>query len=294
MPTQYGSNYVDERYSPIYEPNLFTKAWLIPEVTFTRKYQTGPAGGYYAHKIKNVSPIKPTLPTGKVTGHKETEGDLIKVEVNNDYKGSRQIPNAVAATVAAPVAEYNLRLAVEEVREGREYSALACLLTEGTESETKTALTKANIKDAILDESASLSEKKGMANVILCSPKTYSMLQSAAGAEFTPNRNENIQSSGRVADWYGYKIFECNQLSTPEDIEYFDYTTTKKVVAAENCNNVDFIMFYSEAFSCIDVLNNMRLIDTDPNYAGTYAQCFTLTGFRVTNSDLVRVRRHSA
>ena len=36
---------VDEKYSPILEPNLFYASVFVPGATCTDQYQTGPAGG---------------------------------------------------------------------------------------------------------------------------------------------------------------------------------------------------------------------------------------------------------
>lgn len=293
MPVIYGNQNVDERYSRIFEPNLFSNAWLVPGQTCTDVYQEGPAGGYYVHKLKPGSPLEPTLPTGQVNNHEDTADDLIKIDINNDFKGSRKTPNVTVAAMAADIVNQNFKIAIEKVRVSREFSAIACLLTESTTSEDTTAITKENVKDMFLNERTAISEKNGHADVILCSPKTYSAIQAAAGNEFTPVRNEAIQMNGRVADWYGFKIIECQALATPNAVFYYDYKGDKITIAAGDCRDVDFIMYNSNAFSCIDNLYNMRMIDTDPHFAGTYTQCFALTGYRVTNKDLVRVKKHA-
>ena len=51
MAIKYNSLNVDEKYSGILEPNLYYNNVLVPGVTCTDKYETGPAGQIYVHKI---------------------------------------------------------------------------------------------------------------------------------------------------------------------------------------------------------------------------------------------------
>ena len=289
---QYNGQYVDERYSSIFEPNLFTNAWLVPGATCTDKYFQGPAGGLFVHKIKNVAAAAPGTP-GRNFTHEKTQDDLIQIVMNNNYQKSRQIYGVQAAAVAAPLANEHLSIATQEVREGREYSALACLITEGKSAVGATELTEDNVKEVILNARATISKAKGKANVILCSPDTYAKILIAAGKEFTPNRNERIQLGGQVGEWFGFTIVECNGLSCPEAIEYFDYSGTKKTVTASQLEEVAFIMYYSEALSVVDNLNSMRVLDAVADFTGSLAQVEVNTGMRVTNPDLVLVQKHA-
>lgn len=289
---KYGTQYVDERYSPIFEPNLFTNAWLVPGATCTNKYMEGPAGGIFVHKLKNVAAVEPGAP-GRDFAHETTQDDLIQIVLNNNYQKSRKIYGVQAAAVAAPLANEVLSTATQEVREGREYSALACLLTEGTTGGDTAAVTADNVKEAILNARATISKKKGRANVILCSPDTYAKILTAAGKEFTPNRNERIQLGGQVGEWFGFTIIECNALASTKAIKYNDYSGASKTVAAANLEDIDFVMYYSEALSVVDNLNAMRMLDNVADFVGTLGQVEVNTGLRVTNGDLVYVKKHA-
>ena len=293
MAIKYGNQHVDERYSSIFEPNLFTNAWLVPGATFTNKYMEGPAGGLYVHKLSNVAAVTPGTP-GQDFNHVATQDELIQILLNNNFQKSRKIYGVQAAAVSAALANENLATAVQEIREGREASALACLYTEGTASTNTTALTADNIKAEILKERAALSKAKGKANVILCSPDTYALILTAAGKEFTPVRNERIQLGGQVGEWFGFTIIECNALASSASVEYYDYSGAKKTVTSANLGLVDFIMYYSEALSVVDNLNAMRMLDNVPDFIGTLAQVEVNSGYRVTNSNLVRVKKHTA
>lgn len=289
---KYGTQYVDERYSPIFEPNLFTNAWLVPGATCTNKYMEGPAGGIFVHKLKNVAAVEPGTP-GRDFNHETTQDDLIQIALNNNYQKSRKIYGVQAAAVAAPLANEVLATATQEVREGREYSALACLLTEGTTGADTAAVTADNVKETILTARAAISKKKGRANVILCSPDTYANILTAAGKEFTPNRNERIQLGGQVGEWFGFTVIECNALASTAAIKYNDYSGASKTVATADLEDVDFVMYYSEALSVVDNLNAMRMLDNVADFVGTLGQVEVNTGLRVTNGDLVYVKKHA-
>jgi hypothetical protein len=291
MAIKYGTHYVDERYSSLFEPNLFTGAWLIPNVTCSDRYAEK-AGGIYVHKIKDVSAVKPKLPTGKKNDHKDATDELIQIALNNEFFASHMIPDVVAAACAAPVANEYLSAATQEVREGREFAALACLATEGA-SLTGAELTPENVKAEIINARTKISEHKGNANVILCSPAVYGMILNAFGKEFLPVTNEKVQLEGRVAKWLGFLIVECQALASADGVEYIDYTGATKTITSDSLDGIDFVMYNNLALSVIDNLSRLRLIDTDPDFAGTYAQVVTNTGFRVTNSNLVCVRKHA-
>ena len=290
---KYGNQHVDERYSSIFEPNLFTNAWLVPGVTYTDKYMEGPAGGIYVHKLTAVAAVEPGKP-GRDFTNVETQDELIPILLNNNFQRSRKIYGVQAAAVSAALANENLATAVQEIREGREYSALACLITEGTAGASTTALTADNIKAEILKERAALSKAKGKANVILCSPDTYALILTVAGKEFTPNYNEKVNLAGQVGQWLGFTIIECNALASASAIKYTDGGNADKSVTSTVLGTVDFVMYYSEALSVVDNLNAMRLLDNVATFVGTLAQVETNTGFKVTNPALVRVRKHTA
>lgn len=51
MAIKYDQLNVDEKYASILEPNLYFNPVMVPGVTLTDKYQTGPAGQIFVHKI---------------------------------------------------------------------------------------------------------------------------------------------------------------------------------------------------------------------------------------------------
>jgi hypothetical protein len=292
MPVLYGNQHVDERYASIFEPNLYFNSFLVPGATCTNKYQQK-AGGIYVHKLTGVAPVEPGTP-GRDFNHTNAADELIQIVLNNNYQKSRKLYDVQMEAVDAALAEESLRTATEEVREGRELSAIATLITEGTASNNTTAITADNVKEIILGERAALSKAKGRANVILASPDTYAAILNGAGKEFVPSRNERIQMSGQVGEWFGFTVFECNALAYSGTPGYYDFSGAKKTVTASKLGAVDFIMYYSEALSVVDNLSKYKMEDGGVIFNGIAAQVEVNTGFRLTNSALARVKSHAA
>lgn len=275
---------VDERYSPILEPNLFYDSVFVPGVTCTDQYQIGPAGGIYVHKLATsaVAPGKP----GRDFTDEETSDELIQILLNNNFQKSRKIYNVQAAQVGIALGNENLSLAIQECSEGRQIAGLACLVNEGTAATATAAVT--NPKEDAIDTRAELVKAKGTANVSLCSPDYYAKILKIAGSEFTPNTNEQITLTGRVGQWLGMTFIECPILAEANG-KYYDYTGTLKTVKFAD---VDYIMYNARALSIIDSFEAVRLRDAE-NFVGTKAQVEMNTGYRVTNKTLVRVRKHT-
>ena len=128
---KYGNQYVDEQYLASIEPNLYTDEVLIPGVTFSTDIVEGPAGGYYAHKLSDGSAVEPGTPGRDFTDEAASD-ELIQVSYNNNFQKSRKIYGVQAAAVKFNAGEEYLSNALNVTREGRRYSALACMANEGT------------------------------------------------------------------------------------------------------------------------------------------------------------------
>ena len=284
---------VDERYSAAFRPNLFYNTWLIDGVTYSSKYKTGPGGGFFVPKLSNDTRTVPGAP-GRDFIDTLVKNDLLQIVLNNNYQESEKIYSVAAENIAAPVANQAMANVTAKIKDGRAQSAIACLYTEGTALTDTTAITKANVKSQLIAARTAIVKKKGAANVVLCSPEVYGAILEQAGAEFTPTRNEKIQMDGRVGNWLGMTIFECNGFSTSADEKYFDYSGTAKTVTAANLALVDFVMYNSEALSVLDNLELYRLVDEPTRFNGVLAQAEVNTGFRVANADLVVIKKHAA
>ena len=286
MGIKYGNLNVDEKYSRILEPNLYFDSILVPGVTYTDKYQTGPAGGIYVHKLDTTAVTVGT--PGRDFTDEASSDTLIPILLNNNYMKSKKIYGVQAAAVDFDLANEQLATATQEIKESRQQSALGCLVQEGTTSTVKTAITTGAV-DAVLDEAAKI--KKGKANVVLCSPDFYALVLKENGKDFTPAKNDEVAATGAIGDLYGFTWIRAAGLGEQE-AKYYDSTGTLKTVALSKTTAVDFILYNSETLSIVDNLESYRIVDSE-NFTGSKAQVELNTGMKVTTPALVRVRTHT-
>lgn len=280
----YGTLNVDEKYSSILEPNLFNESVFAPGVTYTDKYATGPAGQILVHKL-STSSVEPGKP-GRDFNDEASADSLITIAINNNFQKSKKIYGVEAAAVAFPLANEQLSLATQEVKEGWNQAANACLVTEGTASAVTSAIASAT--DALIDERTALAKAKGKADVVLCSPDFYGMLLKEAGDKFMPVRNDKIAATGAIGTYLGFLVIEDNGFSAT-NAKYINSAGTTKTVAF---SGIQFVMYNHNALSIVNNLEAMRVVDSE-NFIGSKAQVEMNVGYKVTNADLVRVRKVS-
>ena len=284
MAIKYGQLNVDERYSAILEPNLYYNPVLVPGVTCTDKYEVGPAGQIYVHKLTTAA-VSPGTP-GRDFTDTAVADTLIPIQLNNNFQRSYKIYGVQAAAVDFAVGEEALATATQEIRQGWMQSGLGCLVQEGTAATLDTAIT--DVKEDIIATRTEIVTGKGRANVVMCTPEFYGKVLLAAGAEFTPTMNDRIASTGNVGQWLGMTFVEANGLTG--SITYYDSSGTLKTV---DTSDVQYIMYYHEALSVINNFEVARIIDSE-RFAGSLAQVEMNTGYKVTNADLVFVRKVDA
>ena len=281
----YGTLNVDEKYSGILEPNLYYESVFVPGVTFTDKYEEGAAGGIYVHKLSTTA-VEPGAP-GRDFTDEAAKDELIQIVLNNNFQKSKKIYGVQAAAVSFPLANEHLATATKEVKEGWMQSGNACLVTEGTASANTGAITSA--KAALIAERTEISKKKGKADVVLCSPDFFGKLLEEAGDKFTPVMNDKVAATGTIGKYLGFTIIEDNGLAATS-AKYINSAGTTKTATF---TGVDFIMYNHEAFSIVNNLEAMRIVDSE-NFVGSKAQTEMNSGYKVTNPELVRVRKTSA
>ena len=291
MAVLYGNLHVDEKYCGILEPNLYHNSVFADGVTFTSKYQEGPAGGIFVRKL-GTSPVEVGTP-GRDFVDEAAQDELIPIVLNNNYQKSKKIYGVQAAAVGIKLANEQLSIATQEVGEGWNQSGLACLISEGTVSDTTSAITKSNVKNVLLTERKAVVEAKGKADVVICSPSLYSIILEAAGDQYVPSVNEYMNQNGQVGKWLGFTFIECSGLAEATNTAaYYDFSGAKKEVAPDALNAVDFILYNHEALSIVSNFDTARIIDSE-SFSGSKAQVEMNSGFRVTSKPQVRVRKHA-
>lgn len=282
MAIQYNSQYVDEKYLPILEPNLYTDTVLIPGVTYTDKYVTGPAGQLFVHKLNKGDVVKPGTP-GRDFNHTAAADTLIAIQLNNNFQKSEKIYGVQENAVAFDMAESYMQMAIEVIRESRQYSALACLAKEGTADEDTTAITTgANAVAKLIALRKAIKDNHGRANYALVSTEIYALLLNELGLREV---YDPAIVTAEMMTRFGLRIMECNSFDLAA-AEYYDYTGTKQTV---DLTNVELIVGYNEAFSIVPNLEAMRLKDPS-DFIGTLAQVEMNMAFRVTSPEQVVVK----
>lgn len=284
---QYGSTYVNENYSKILEPNLYGDAIMQPNQTFNNQHQGDAAAGLVKiYKTTRDSAVAPTTPAGDFS-NESIANTLIDLRLNNSFRKSKKIYQVAANSVPYKLADETLSTAIKDIQEGWQYSALACLAYEGTDLNDYTTITKDNIKSYVLTARKTLRNNHAKPNTVIANVAVYSAMLELAGGDYTPSKNENTLTTGRVGMWLGMTWYEGDLLDN-EQAKYYDHAGTLRVV---DLTDVDFIMYDSTTFHIVDNLNAMRIKDAE-GFVGSLAQVEINTGFRVSNSEKVVVKKN--
>lgn len=284
MAVKYGQMNVDERYAQILEPNLYYNPVLVPGVTCTDEYETGPAGQIYVHKI-TTSAVEPGTP-GRDFTDTAVSDTLIPIQVNNNFQRSYKLYGVQAAAVDFNLGEHALSTATQECREGWMRSGIGCLVNEATAATLTSAID--DVKADIIATRTEIVKAKGRSDVVMCSPEFYGKVLLAAGKEFTPTMNDRIAAEGNVGVWLGMTFIEANGMTG--SLKYYDSTGSLKTV---DCSDVQYVMYYHKALSVVSNFETARIVDSE-NFSGSKAQVELNTGYKVTNSVLARVRKVTA
>ncbi len=282
---KYGNQYVDEQYIKAIEPNLYTDEVLIPGVTFSTDIVEGPAGGYYAHKLDDGNEVTPGKP-GRDFDDEAAEDDLIQVSYNNNFQKSRKIYGVQAAAVKFNAGEEYLANALNVTKQGRRYSAIACMVNEGTLYGDTTPTTKENVVDKITNLRKAVKDNYGQANFLLTNTNVYAICLQVLGLKST---DDPAVISAQLIKRFGLSIIECNSFDR-KGVKYYDYSGELKTV---DLDNVEMICGYNEAFKLDDNFAVYRLIDSE-NFAGSKAQVEYNTAVRVVSPVQIIVKKVSS
>lgn len=282
----YGNLNVNENYSKLVEPNMYFDSVLQPGITFTDQFQGDANSGLVkVYKPSTDGVGDPQAPAGDFE-HKNAENELIDIRLNNSQRKSKKNYKVAANAIPYALAETSLSNAVLDAKEGWQASGIACLVNEGVTLEDTSVITVTNIKSKIIEARKKARKGKAVPNVVMASVDVYSTMLEAAGDQYTPVTNDNMLETGQVGKWLGMLWVECNQ-TTLETVKYYDHAGNLKTV---NLSEVDFVMYDYRAFSVIDNLEEMRIVDSE-NFVGSLSQVEINTGYRVTTKEKVIIKK---
>lgn len=282
-----GSAAVASGMSPLVQEALYADDILQDGVTFTSRYQKSEAGQIQVVKYTGDESIEPQVP-GSDFNDSEYANGVVDINCVNGFPKSQKVPSYYVATMPINVKAGEVIEVTKAVRNGRQKSALACLLHEGTASSVTTAIDSTNIESLILDERAAMRKAFARPDVVLASVDVYNTMLKVAGAKYTPVLNDEVVRTARIGFWMGMLWIEAPHLGQDYTLKYKDGTKTNSV----DTDNVELVMYDHSAFSVIDVLSALRIVDSE-DFFGSKIQMEIDSGFKVTNDKCVRVKSHA-
>lgn len=283
---------VDDKYSPLVEPNLFALNVFQPGVTFTDKYQIGPAGQIMVHK-PGIGTVTPTVP-GADFSDAIVADSIVTIALDKQFNRSRKMYGVTAVSVAYNTAAAELEAAIAEVKAAWNLQAVKSLI--GTTSIlvddnilTVAATDGSDIYDTIVNSRQKLRAAKANPNVLIVSPSTYAKLLKAPEFQRTGLIGDNTIANGMVGRIAGLNVFEYESL----DDAAIDAATIGGITWA-TADELEYVMYDSDAFSIVTSLEAIRAVDEPTRFVGSLAQVQIVSGFKLTNPSRALLKYHDA
>lgn len=283
---------VDDKYSPLVEPNLFALNVFQPGVTFTDKYQIGPAGQIMVHK-PGIGTVTPTVP-GADFSDAIVQDSIITISLDKQFNRSRKMYGVTAASVAYNAAAAELEAGLQEVKAAWNLQATKSLI--GTTSIlldanilTVAATDGSDIYDTIVNSRKTLRDAKADPDTIIVNPSTYAKLLKAPEFQRTGTQGDNTIANGAVGRIAGCNVFEYESL----DDAAIDGATIGGITWA-TADELEYVMYDSDAFSIVTSLEAIRAVDEPTRFVGSLAQVQIVSGFKLTNPSRALLKIHDA
>ena len=257
---------VDDKYSPLVEPNLFAGNVFQPGLSFTDKYQIGRAGQIMVHKPGTWT-VTSTVP-GADFNETVVADSIITISLNKQYNRARKIYGATVASVAYGIAASELATGVQEVKAAWNLDAASAIVSaDGVRVASNiTTLTAANdIYDTIVDARQALRALKANPDTILVSPTTYGKLLKAD--EF----QRSVDAGGNLTNVNG---------------------TTADITWDSTNDALEFVVYDHDALSIVTSVNVVGIWDGMPRYNGVVAEVEMVSGFKLTNPSRAILKIH--
>ena len=288
-------HYTDDKYSPLLEPNLWYNNIFQPGVTYTDKYQLGPAGQIFVHK-PGVATISPTVP-GADFSDAIVQDSLITISLNKQFNRSRKIYGATLASVSYSAAASEMETAIQEVKKAwtlAGYQALATDTAVAVSDNVTTLVTASTVYDQIVADRQKLVEAGANPDVIVVSPSVYGLLLKSDEFQRTGAIGDNAVANGVVGKIAGLTVVEYQAV----DSGIADGTTisggTGSDITWASGDEMEYVIYDHDAFSIVTSVEAIRLVEEPTRFVGTLAQVQIVSGYKVTNPSRVLLKYHDA
>ena len=269
-------HYTDDKYSALLEPNLWYNNIFVPGVTYTDKYQLGPAGQIFVHK-PGVGTITPTVP-GADFSDAIVQDSLITIPLNLQFNRSRKIYGATLASVAYAAAASEMETGIQEIKKAWTLAGYQALIgATGIINSTNilTVATKTTIFDTIVDDRAKLVATGVTPDTLIVSPAIYGMLLQSDEFQRTGVVGDNAVSNAIVGKVAGLNVVEYEAT----DSGAIDGATIGGITWATG-DLMEYAMYDSDAMSIVTSVEAMRLVEEPTRFVGTLAQVQIVSGFK--------------
>lgn len=286
-------HYVDDKYSPLVEPNLFAGNVFQPGVTFTDKYQIGPAGQIMVHQ-PGVGTVSSTAPGADFT--ETVVGDsLITISLNKQYNRARKIYGATVASVAYGIAAAELETALSEVQAAWNIDAASAIVdADGirVSSNVTTVCGDNTVYNEIVNARQALRALKAHPDTVIVTPTVYgNLLKSDEFQRAVDLDNEVVRDAyvGRIA---GLNVYEYESLADAAgNLTNINGTTAD--ITWDGVNDaLEFIVYDHDALSIVTSVNVVGVWDGMPRYNGVVAEVEIVSGFKLTNPKRAILKIH--
>ena len=290
-------HYVDDKYSPLVEPNLFANNVFQPGKTFTDKYQIGPAGQIMIHK-PGTATVTATAPGADFT--ETVVGDsLITISLNKQFNRARKIYGATVASVAYSIAAAELETALQEVRAAWNIEAASAIVdADGIRVLSNvTTLTDSSdnsngIYNTIVDARQALRALKANPDTIIVSPTTYGKLLKSAEFQRSTDVDSQVIRDAYVGRIAGLNVYEYESLSDAAgNLTNINGGTADITWDATN-DALEFIVYDHDALSAVTSVNVVGIWDGMPRYNGVACEVEIVSGFKLTNASRAILKIH--
>ena len=279
---------VDDKFSALLEPNLWYRNIFIPGVTYTDKYQLGPAGQIMVHK-PGVGTVTSTHP-GADFSDVLVQDSIVTLILDEQFNRSRKIYGATIASVAYSAAASEMETAIQEVKKGWTLAAYTAFIeTTGIINSTNilTVATASNIYDTIVDDRAKLVATGVTPDTLIVTPAIYGMLLKSDEFQRTGITGDNVVSNAIVGKVAGMNVVEYEAA----DSAAVDGQTIGGITWASG-DLMEYAMYDSDAFSIVTSVEAIRLVEEPTRFIGTLAQVQIVSGFKLTNPARALLKFH--
>lgn len=284
---------VDDRYSPLVEPNLFAGNVFQPGISFTDKYQLGAAGQILVHK-PGIGTVTPTAP-GADFSDAIVQDSIVTIALDKQFNRSRKMFGVAAVSVAYDAAAAELEAAIQEVKQAWNLQAATSLVTTASILVDDNILTVANVDgsdiyNTIVNTRKKLRVAKANPDTLIVSPSTYAKLLKAPEFQRSVTTDDTVIRDAKVGRVAGLNVYEYENLGSAIG----NGVTAAGITWVAADDELEYVMYDSDAFSIVTSVEAIRTVDEPSRFIGSLAQVQIVSGFKLTNPSRAAVKIHDA